>query len=112
MHYDKVGDGAYFYLGVPRTLYYGFIHHQVKNVRIWMAHVGNWAVPIYQKRIVSTLDTIADLRKIFGKQFVAPLQVGEVGGDYNSNPANGEVCGFIHFLDYTKSFTLSVCTSK
>jgi len=72
----------------------------------------NWATPTYQKRILSTLDTIADLHKIFGSQFAAPFQISDVGGNYNSNPVNGEVGGFIHFLDYTKGFTLSVCQTN
>ena len=108
MKYDHAGDNAYIYIGVSRTLYYGFIHRQLKNIRIWMAHVGNWAEPNFQKRILANLDSITELCKVFGNHFVAPFQLGEVGGNYNSNPENGEVCGFIHLLDYTSGFKFSV----
>ena len=108
MRYDRAGDNAYFLIGASRTLYYGYIYRLLSNVRIWMAHIGNWAESTYQKRILSTLDSIDCLRKIFGNQFVAPFQIGEVGGNYNSDPNNGEICGFIHFLDYAKGFQLSV----
>jgi len=106
MHYDKVAENACIYIPVPRTIYYKFVHPQLKNVRNWMAHIGDWSQPHYRHRILSNLDSISELRLLFGDAFVTPLQTAEICG-YNSNVNKGDLNGFVSILNYNNDFKFS-----
>jgi len=43
---------------------------------------------------------------LFGDEFVSPLQIPDISG-YNSNQSKGVLCGFLHFLNYSKPFKFS-----
>ena len=102
-----IGKNTQIFFQVPRTLFYAFVYPKLSNIKHWVAHYGDWASMTYRHRLISRVDGIAELRNIFGDLFVAPRTVAELDG-YNNDLQKGPLCGYMLFLEYHQSFTLSV----
>jgi len=106
MNPTGIGKRAQIFVQVPRTFFYAFVYPKLSKVRHWVAHYGDWARQTYRHRLIGDVNTISDLRNIFGDLFVGPLTCAEIGG-YNDDLTKGELCGHMLFLDYEKGFKLS-----
>lgn len=95
---------------VPRSMFLKLIFPRLQNVRYWKAHWGSWDRFQFNFRILGEITKLHTIRKIFGQNFVKPREQTDLD-PYNTDPNNGEISGFMCFIDMNKKFTFSVRTT-
>jgi len=103
--WQRSGNG-YLRAGVSRSIYFSLIHPKLVNLRYWMAHWGDWAVPQFNFRVLGEITNMDNLQAIFGEMAVCPREREDLGG-YNTDPTEGEIVGFLCLLDLSEKFTFS-----
>jgi hypothetical protein len=108
MKAERLGDAAHINVHCPRTVFYSLICPSLERKRIWCGHVGDWAKPTFQARVVGRFTTLNALRRNFGNLFVQAQTQPDLGGYRSTANAEGDVCGYLLLLDPQAGFNLSV----